>query len=104
MRDIKTLNAKILRGLWEKSKGLIGADPVYPVYFTARWGIHTFGLRSPIDVVILDTHNRVVILRPKLPPNRLFFWNPLYKRVLELPAGAIEQRGMKTGEKIRLLS
>jgi uncharacterized membrane protein (UPF0127 family) len=95
-----TLNVKILSGLREKSKGLIGADPVYPVFFTTRWGIHTFGVMHPIDVLILDDNNRVVTIRHRIPPNRFFFWNPFYKNVIELPAGEIDKRGIKTGEKI----
>lgn len=99
-----TLNVKILRGVWEKSKGLIGADPIYPVFFTTRWGVHTFGVNHPIDVLILDKNNRVVALRHNLQPNRFFFWNPTYMRVLELPAGEIQKKGIRTGEKIRLLT
>ncbi len=96
-----TLNVKILSGLWEKSKGLIGVQKIEPIFLTTRWGIHTFGVRSPIDILILDDKNLVVSLRT-LPPNRLFFWNPVYKNVIELPAGDVKNKGIKVGEKIQL--
>ena len=93
-------HVKLLCGFWEKSVGLIGADPVYPVFFTTRWGIHTFGMKAAIDVVILDTENRAVKLTRNLPPNRLLFWNPWFSRVLELPAGSIKKYKIIFGEKI----
>lgn len=94
------INVKILQSFWKKSKGLIGANPVYPVYFTTRWGIHTFGVLSPIDVIILDNKNRVVSLQNNLPPNRFYFWNPQFDRVIELPAGTIKKREINIGQTV----
>jgi len=97
-----TINVTILRTYAQKSKGLIGTRHITPVYFTTRWGIHTFGVLSPIDIVILDNKNRVMKLVQRLPPNRLFFWNPKYSRVVELPAGTIEKMGITVGTEIAL--
>jgi len=97
-----TLKVKILRTLIEKSVGLIGTKRIFPVFFTTRWGIHTFGVRSPIDVLILDRNNRVVVIRHRLSPNRLFFWNPIYDRVVELPPGIIMKRKITIGTQISL--
>lgn len=96
------LKVKILHSYWEKSIGLIGADPITPVYFTTRWGIHTCGMKLPIDVLILDDSLRVVKFTEKLLPNRLFFWNPKYFRVVELPAEEIEKHSIKIGDTITL--
>lgn len=95
------LKAKLLHSFWEKSVGLIGAKKISPVYFTTRWGIHTFGMPSPIDVVILDDTNQVVAIK-KLSPNKIFFWNLKYSRVLELPAGEIEKKGIRLGDHITI--
>ncbi len=92
--------AKHLRTFWEKSHGLIGADPVYPVRMSTRWGIHTFGLRHPIDVVILDRDCRVVAIRENLPPGYFFFWNIRYSDVLELPSGYVKKSGITLGKHI----
>ncbi len=97
-----TLKVKLLKTDWEKSVGLIGAKKIYPVFFTTRWGIHTFGVLFPIDVLILDNDNRVVKLTKNLPPNRLFFWNPKYERVVELPTGTIEEKQITVGDNIVL--
>ena len=94
------LRVKMLRTLAEKSVGLIGAAPVYPVFFTTRWGIHTFGVLSPIDVLILDKNNRVVSICQNMKPNRIFFWNPVYDRVVELPPGTITKKGITPGSQI----
>lgn len=91
------VRARQLNGLWEKSKGLISREPE-PVFFTTRWGIHTFGVRAALDVVILDDTLRVISVIT-LPPDRVFFWNPKYSNVLELPAGTIS---LKTGDRIIL--
>jgi len=97
------LKVKTLNTLAEKTVGLIDADPVYPVYFTTRWGIHTFGMKSPIDVLILNNDNRVVKLVHALPPNRIFFWNPRYFQVLELPPGTIGEKRIHLGDEVFIL-
>lgn len=76
---------------------------MYPVFFTTRWGIHTFGVRSLIDVLILDKNNRVVVIRHRLPPNRILFWNPIYDRVIELPPGTITKKNIAVGDQIALV-
>ena len=96
------LTVKTLRSLAQKSKGLIGAKEIYPVFFTTRWGIHTLGVLQPIDVLVLDTDDRVVAMSNKLPPNRIFFWNPKYFRVVELPAGWIEKKKIIRGTRIMI--
>ncbi len=94
------LKVKTLRTFREKSVGLIGAESISPVMFTTRWGIHTFGVRHPIDVLILDTHNRVVCMKKSLPPNRFFLWNPRYYTVIEVPAGTVHAHDIKVGSQI----
>jgi len=91
-----------LRSLPDKSIGLIGKNRIEPVAFTTRWGIHTFGVRYPIDVLILDNSNRVVKRKKNLRPNRIFAWNPKYSQVIEFPEGTIEEKKIKIGEKIIL--
>jgi uncharacterized membrane protein (UPF0127 family) len=96
------LSVKILSGLREKSKGLIGVQKIEPIFFTTRWGIHTYGVLSPIDVLILDNNHRVVKIRKGFLPNRIFFWNPKYENVVELPAGTIAKKEIAAGSIIEL--
>lgn len=87
---------------FRKIKGLTGEKKAYPVYFKTHFGIHTFGVKFPIDVLILDDDSRVVRLAKNLQPNRIFIWNPKYNRVIELPSGFIEKKQIILGEKIGL--
>ena len=89
--------------LKSKVKGLIGMDKPQSIFFQTRWGIHTFGVRFPIDVVILDNKQTVVVIKQHLKPNRIFLWNPKYKNVLELPKGTIEKEKIKIGKNIKIL-
>lgn len=91
------IKAHRLTGFWEKAKGLIGSSAPYPIYFETRWGIHTFGVKFPIDVLILDDLNRVVNMKKGLKPNKIWLWNPIHKKVMELPLGYINRRNIKTG-------
>lgn len=96
------LNVKKLNTLQEKTIGLIGAASICPVYFTTRWGIHTFGVLFPIDILILDNNYHVALLT-QLRPNNIFMWNPRYKHVIELPAGEISKKNITVGKSIQLL-
>ena len=96
------LKVKYLKNSFEKARGLLGFSKPHPVYCTTRFGIHTFFMQFPIDVVILDDAFRVVQLVEKLQPFRIFVWNPHFKHVIELPKGEIHKHRIKIGEKITL--
>jgi uncharacterized membrane protein (UPF0127 family) len=96
MREI-TIKAEKLTSFIEKSKGLMGKDKSKTIYFTTRFGIHTFFLKFPIDVIILDEKRKVVKVKKNLKPNRVYFWNPIFKRVLETPAGFVEKEKIEPG-------
>jgi uncharacterized membrane protein (UPF0127 family) len=95
------LKVKKLSGL-SKISGLLGVDKAYPVFFKTRFGIHTFGLRFPIDVIVLNKDNKVVRIKEDLQPNKIFIWNPKHDKVLELPAGKIKKLIIKFGERIKI--
>lgn len=95
------LKVKRLETLKGKTIGLIGREKVTPVILETRFGIHTFFLSKPIDVLILDSQERVVVFKESLFPNRIFLWNPRYKIVLELPAGTIKKYNIKKGTRIQ---
>lgn len=63
-----------------------------------RFGIHTFGLKYPIDVLILNKQNYVVAMKEKLKTNRIFVWNIKYETVLELPYGVIKKSITRIGD------
>ena len=67
-----------------------------------RFGIHTFGMKYTIDVLVLDKQNRVIALKENLKPNRIFLWNFNYETVLELPYGTIKETKSEIGDLLQL--
>ena len=96
------LRVKNQNKLHEKSIGLLGKKHPSAIYFQTRFGIHTFFMRFPIDVLILDQNNMVVKLVENLQPNKFFFWPPFFKQVIELPSGELKRNKIKLGDKIHL--
>lgn len=97
------IKVKKLISLKQRTLGLIGAEKPYPISFKTRFGIHTFGLNFPIDVLILDKNNKVFSIRRNLLPNRIYVWNPKFDTVIELPVGFVSSSKIKIGEKISLI-
>lgn len=95
-----TLLVKEARNLKEKVIGLIGKDKPLSFMIRTRFGIHTCGLKFPIDVLILDKENKVVFLKKNLMPWKIFLWNPMYDKVLELPLGAIDKKKIKINDAV----
>lgn len=83
--------------------GLIGKNKIEPLYLNTRFGIHTFFVKHPIDVIILDKNFYVVTIKKKLTPFKIFFWNPRYCHVVELPSKTINQHKMKPGDHVKLI-
>lgn len=97
------IKLKILKGFKEKSLGLLFEKYASPVLIETRFGIHTFGLRFPIDVLVLDNSKKVVKIKTNLKQNRIFLWNPIYNKVIELPGGEIRRLKIKKGKVLSLL-
>ena len=66
-------------------------------------GVHTFFMRVPIDVLILDEKVRVLKVISKLKPWRVTALFAKGKSVLELAAGAAESSGTREGDILRFL-
>ncbi len=75
----------------EKVNGLLLYDTPRTIIFRTHFGIHTFGMKYPIDAIVLNKQKQVVALKKHLKPNRIFLWNPKYSFVIELPTGSIEK-------------
>jgi uncharacterized membrane protein (UPF0127 family) len=83
-------NAIFAKSFKHKAFGLILASKGTSMIFQTRFGIHAFFMKYPIDVLILNNQNTVMIAKQTIKPNHLFLWNPTYSIVIELPAGTIE--------------
>jgi uncharacterized protein len=83
-----------------KISGLLGENEAKTIIFETRFGIHTFFLRFPIDLLILD-HRGAVMLAKTINPNRIVVWNIKYKTVIELPKNTINKTKTKVGDIIK---
>ena len=66
-------------------------------------GVHTFGMRFPIDVIALDRKLQVVKLWHQLPPFRVTSINLKTHNVLELPPGTISKCGVEVGDRLEIV-
>ncbi len=84
-----------------KLTGLIGKDPIYPLLLKTRFGIHSFLIKNPIDVLVMDAEFTVKRIST-LNINRIFLYNPKYANILELPGGTILRSKTQIGDKIKI--
>src|SRR5579872_7285792 len=102
---MKTITIKSVihaKSFHEKIIGLLYKNDPHSMHFTTRFGIHTFGMRFPIDVIICDSYLVVRKLKINLRPNQIFLWNPLFSHVLELPSGEIQRNKLRVGDTLVL--
>ena len=62
-------------------------------------GVHTFGMKFPIDVVFLSKKKKILKIRSNMVRSRISV-SLLAHSVLELPAGTLEQTGTVTGDQL----
>jgi uncharacterized membrane protein (UPF0127 family) len=65
-------------------------------------GVHTFGMKFPIDVLFLNRKRRVLKIRENMVVRRisLCLWA---HSVLELPAGTVKASGTEKGDRLELV-
>src|SRR5438046_2497753 len=97
-----TIKATQAKNIKEKVTGLIGKRKPQNFILKTHFGIHTIGVKFPIDVLILDSNNKVVTLKEYIKTNSIFFWNPKYEIVVECAAGFIKKNKIKKENKIQL--
>lgn len=95
-------NLKTGKSFSDKLFGLLLTSNIgSSILFRTRFGIHTFGLKRIIEVIVLDNKLKVVKIGT-VKPNRTFFWNPLFSIVLEVPEGSIKKSKTKIGDILKL--
>lgn len=86
----------------EKSKGLMFEKQIYPLFFQTRFGIHTFFVKEPLGIVVLDNSYRIKKVI-KAHPWRVYLWNPFYKNVLEIPISMLQSKDLQKGQKTKIV-
>lgn len=97
-----TLHVHEAKSFKEKAVGLLHSQKPTALLIKTRWGIHTFGMKYPIDVIILDSSHKVIQLSESLKPNRIYLWNPIYSTALELPEKTIRKNDIKKTQTLKL--
>ncbi len=90
---------------WSRLRGLVGVSPSNFSNGSGLWivpcrGVHTLGMRFPIDVVYLDRASSVIHMEQRLKPWRFAPVKLQAASVLELPSQTLEQTGTRLGDKI----
>lgn len=81
----------------------MGRNTPHSLFLRTRFGIHTFGVKFPLDILILDKNAVVRTMKESLQQRRLFFWDPFYDSVIELPEGTIKKKNIRLGDRISLI-
>jgi uncharacterized protein len=86
-----------------RAVGLIGRNGLRDgeaLWIVPSHGVHTWGMRFPIDVLGLDDAGRVVDLVANLKPWRMRLPRRRCRGALELAAGTIRRTGTQMGDQV----
>jgi uncharacterized membrane protein (UPF0127 family) len=94
---------------WSRMKGLLGQTSESftagkGLWITPSQGVHTIGMKFPIDVVYLDKGHRVIYVSHSLPPFRIAAIRLKARSVVELPAGTLAQTQTSVGDVLEISS
>lgn len=87
----------------DRMKGLLGKKTMSTgegMWVKPCMGIHTFGMKFPIDAVFLNKENKIVAINKDLQPNHMTSIHLDAASVLELPAGTVDSTSTAIGDKL----
>lgn len=100
-KTIIASDLKIAESAIDKFFGLLNKSNPRSLVFKTRFGIHTFFQKEPIDVLVLNSENKVVKTQT-VRANKIFIYNPIYLTVIELPMEAIHKSKTKVGDRLQI--
>jgi uncharacterized membrane protein (UPF0127 family) len=95
------------RGAREGSRGLVGRRGIERgegLWIVGTMGVHSFGMRFPIDVAYLDGDLRIVHVIERMLPRRVGRVSLRTETVLELPAGTLAATQTRQGDAVEIRS
>ncbi|MBI5102918.1 MAG: DUF192 domain-containing protein [Nitrospirae bacterium] len=95
----------VARGLLGRMKGLLGLKEMRrgtALVIAPCKGVHTFGMRFPLDIIFLDRHNRVTAMVENLAPNRMTWFYLKAVNAIEMPAGSLAPTRTRIGDEIEI--
>jgi uncharacterized protein len=76
--------------------------PEEALWLTPSKGIHTIGMKFPIDVLFLNKSHQVLALIPGMAPYRVSAVQLWGYSVLELPSGTIRKSRTEVGDQLEI--
>ena len=95
LKNITTASGLIGRFMGLMGKKSIPAD--HAMYFPACNSIHTYFMKMPIDVIMLDGKGRVVFTRESMMPWKIAFCSRA-KDTIEMRSGNMRRLGLAIGD------
>jgi uncharacterized protein len=95
------LNVRLADTMYGRLRGLLGRIKFAPedgIWLIPSFGIHTFGMLFPVDLIYIDDANRVIHLVEDLGPFRISPIRPGCASVLELRKRTIYLSRTKVGD------
>ena len=85
---------------FSRFKGFMGAKKIeYALLFNKCNSIHTFFMKSNIDVIMCDKNNKIIYYYNDLEKNKIIFPKKNVVKVIELPVNYFK---IKLNDKIRI--
>ncbi|MBZ5603909.1 MAG: DUF192 domain-containing protein [Acidobacteriia bacterium] len=91
--DVADTSAKRRTGLLKHAK----LDRGEGLWIAPTEGVHTFGMKFPIDVVFLSKAKKILKIRPNMVRGRIALSLRAHS-VLELPSGTLAETGTVAGD------
>lgn len=96
----------IAESIFSRMKGLLGRNSLNNgegLLIRPCKGIHTFGMKFPIDAVFLNKNNRVIAISKNILPNRMTRLYLGASSVIEVPAGTLEKTATLAGDQLEFI-
>jgi uncharacterized membrane protein (UPF0127 family) len=93
------------KGWYRRTLGLLSRTSLGQdegLWLDRCWGIHTVGMKFPIDVLFLDEELRILSIRPNVRAGRLAVSQTDAHHVIELSAGTCERLDLLRGDRMEL--
>jgi uncharacterized membrane protein (UPF0127 family) len=97
---------QVAHGPWQRCQGLIGRDDFRDgqgLLIPRCRSIHTFFMKFPIDVIVLEENLIVAKVKKELEPYRLLIGPISGRYVLELPTGTILRSKTQEGDVLSII-
>ena len=96
--------AEVADSYLKKLTGLMGRKKIagdYALFIPCCRSIHTFFMKTEIDVVMTGKNNKVVFLKEKLPPWKITGCKKAVNTI-ELKPGSVKTKKIRKGDKVWL--